>query len=80
MYEKSQKSWIKHLDFLILDLICIEIAYALSFEFRYLWFQGETENFWIMNPLSSTLHRQVAVLLIVFYIILALFRNTFPSA
>lgn len=77
MYEKSQKSWIKHLDFLILDLICIEIAYALSFEFRYLWFRGETENFWIMNPLSSTLHRQVAVLLIVFYIILALFRNTY---
>lgn len=33
MYEK-RSSWIKHIDFMILDLVCLELAYFLSFQIR----------------------------------------------
>ena len=31
MYKKSAEGWMKHLDFLILDLICLEFSYLLSY-------------------------------------------------
>lgn len=30
MYERQKKSWVKHLDFLILDLLCLEAAFYIS--------------------------------------------------
>lgn len=30
MYKKQKKSWVKHLDFLILDVLCLEITFYLS--------------------------------------------------
>lgn len=30
MYKKQKKSWVKHLDFLILDIICLEAAFYVS--------------------------------------------------
>ncbi len=30
MYKKQKKSWVKHLDFLILDLLCLEVTFYLS--------------------------------------------------
>ena len=30
MYKRQKKSWVKHLDFLILDIICLEIAFYSS--------------------------------------------------
>ncbi len=35
MYRKLNKSWLKHLDFEIVDLICIEIAFVIAFLFRH---------------------------------------------
>ena len=35
MYKKERKSWMKHLDFTILDIICLELAYALSYFMRF---------------------------------------------
>ncbi len=34
MNEKRNRGWLKHLDFLVVDLICIEAAYLLSYMFR----------------------------------------------
>lgn len=34
MYKKEQKSWIKHLDFTILDMLCLELAYGLAYLIR----------------------------------------------
>lgn len=31
MYKKQKKSWVKHLDFLLLDMICLEAAFFLSY-------------------------------------------------
>lgn len=35
MNEKKKKGWVKHLDFLVLDIICIQAAYLLAFWFRH---------------------------------------------
>lgn len=34
MYKRERKSWLKHLDFTILDIICLEIAYVWSYVMR----------------------------------------------
>ena len=51
MYKKNSKSWIKHLDFIILDLICIQIAFYISYILR----QGD----W--NPYDVPLYRNMAI-------------------
>ncbi len=35
MNEKRNKGWLKHLDFLILDLICIQLAYFIAYWYRH---------------------------------------------
>lgn len=34
MYKKQKKSWVKHLDFLLVDLICLETAFFISIYLR----------------------------------------------
>ena len=34
MYKKGVEGWMKHIDFIILDLLVLEIAYALAFYIR----------------------------------------------
>lgn len=34
MYKKERKSWVKHLDFTIADIVCLEIAFVVSYMFR----------------------------------------------
>ena len=31
MYRKDSEEWLKHIDFIILDLICLQIAYVLAY-------------------------------------------------
>ena len=31
MYRKDSENWLKHIDFIILDMICLQIAYVLAF-------------------------------------------------
>lgn len=35
MNEKRKKGWLKHLDFMIIDIICIQLAYLLAYWFRH---------------------------------------------
>ena len=39
MYNRGLKGWIKHLDFILLDLIVIELSFALAYSIRH---QGQT--------------------------------------
>ena len=36
MYKKGSKGWLKHFDFILLDMICLQIAFLLA----YVIFQG----------------------------------------
>lgn len=51
MYKKNSKGWAKHIDFIILDLICIQLAFYISYILR----QGE------FNPYSIPLYRNMAI-------------------
>ena len=31
MYRKDTEEWLKHIDFIILDLICLQVAYVLAY-------------------------------------------------
>ena len=41
MYKKQKKSWVKHWDFLLVDIICLEIAFFISYLIR---LSGEPES------------------------------------
>ncbi len=55
MYEKQKKSWVKHLDFLILDLLCLEVTFYLSCLIRL----GNLHN----EPTMSEYYNRLAILL-----------------
>ena len=31
MYRKDSEGWLKHTDFMILDMICLQLAYVLAY-------------------------------------------------
>ena len=35
MYRKNKNNWVKHLDFMILDLICLQVAFFLAYTLRH---------------------------------------------
>lgn len=37
MYKSAQQGWLKHLDFIILDAICAQLAFVLSYGWRFGW-------------------------------------------
>lgn len=37
MYRKKNSEWLKHLDFELLDIICMEIAFMLAYVLRHAW-------------------------------------------
>ena len=37
MYKREKKSWLKHLDFTILDIVCLQIALMIAYIMRLGW-------------------------------------------
>ena len=31
MYRKDSERWLKHIDFIVLDMICLQLAYVLAY-------------------------------------------------
>ena len=53
MYKRESGGWLKHYDFLLLDMICLQIAFLLSFVVLGRGF----------NPYSHILYRKMALYL-----------------
>lgn len=53
MYRRDRLSWLKHLDFIILDVICLQVAYVLAYRMCGVG----------VNPYRFVLYRSVAVFL-----------------
>lgn len=34
MYKEMIKGWVKHLDFMLLDILCYEVSFLLAFIYR----------------------------------------------
>ena len=53
MYRKDSERWIKHADFIALDMICLQLAYVLAYAISGYGF----------NPYNTIIYRNMAVFL-----------------
>lgn len=67
MYANRKRSWLKHLDFTILDLICLEIALIVAYGYRF-------DGAWVY---SDAYFSSVAGLLILFDIVIVFFTEPY---
>lgn len=67
MYKKSAQGWLKHWDFIFMDLICLQIAFAVA---CMLWL-GRA------NPYNDELYRNEAFILILCQVAVAFFGQSF---
>ena len=73
MYEK-RSSWIKHFDFMILDLICLELAYFLSFQIRNLGiaFARHETGYMQIGLSTASVHAKIVVLFLILDLLVVL--------
>lgn len=67
MYKKSAQGWLKHWDFILMDMVCLQIAFVISYITR----MG------IRNPYSDALYRNQAIVLIFCQIAIVFLGQTF---
>ena len=70
MNRKKKYGWWKHIDFMIIDLICIQIAYMASYFFRHDTLQLYRE---------TSLYAHVNILLIIIDLCYVLLRGTYKN-
>ena len=51
MYKKSSTGWLKHLDFMVLDIICLQLAFVMGYFLRHHSFK----------PYGSPIYRNEAI-------------------
>ena len=69
MYAKKSKSWIKHLDFIVLDVLCLHIAFMLGYMTRH----------GLVSPYSLDLYGAVAVVYTLADFAVLLMNNTMKN-
>lgn len=69
MYRKDYTGWIKHADFMLLDLICLQVAFVLAYSLSgYGW-----------NPYQNLLYRNMAVFIEIFDLVVLLAMGTLKN-
>ena len=69
MYRKGTPGWIKYLDFLILDIVCLHISYVLSF----------FAVFGISNPYGVPIYRNMIIAVSIIDIIVIICMEVFKD-
>ncbi len=72
MYKKQKKSWVKHLDFLIIDIICLEVAFYLSLFIRLGSELYKVEEIW-------SYYSKLAILLLLIDVCVAFFMEAYSG-
>ncbi len=70
MYKKSSSSFVKHLDFMIIDLLLLAGAYVLAFLVRHQWNIPR----YLFNPFI-----QFGIILLIVYILISLISNAYKD-
>lgn len=68
-------SWIKHLDFILIDLICINFSLYLAYLCRHIWYHNEFGY----NMYASNLYRALIIFVIVMHFCIAFFSNYYSE-
>lgn len=61
MFRKSSKGWLKHFDFIVIDLLSLQIAFAISYMLRH-GFHNPYENYLYRNMACFLVFADVAVI------------------
>lgn len=69
MYKKKAQGWIKHLDFMVLDLICLQISFLAAYFLRH----------GIVNPYDETLYRNMAIVMSLMDILVVIFFESLKN-
>lgn len=69
MYQRESKGWFKHYDFILLDLICLQMAFFLAYVIRGLGW----------NPYSHLLYRNMAIFVEAADIVVIFFFETLKN-
>ena len=69
MYSQKTKSWTKHLDFILLDLFCLQTAFILAYISRH----------GLQNPYAEPLYRSIAVIYILVDFAVLIMNRTMKS-
>lgn len=69
MYRKGFQGWLKHLDFIILNMICINLSYLLAYMVRH----------GFNNPYGNYLYRNMAVVIMLIDVLTAIFFESLKN-
>ena len=69
MYKKENNSWLKHIDFVILDILCLQLAFILAYEIRV------AKGIPYLNPL----YENMAIVLVIFQLLVSFFGESFSG-
>lgn len=69
MYKREKRSWMKHLDFTLMDIILLQAAYLLSYAIRFGWKWAYNED----------LYRDLAVMVILLHICIIFFTEPYKN-
>ena len=69
MYKKENNSWLKHIDFVILDILCLQLAFILAYEIRV------AKGLPYLNPL----YENMAFVLVIFQLLVSFFGESFSG-
>jgi len=69
MYRRDSKGWLKHLDFMILDLLVLQIAFVLSYTLHHDW----------KNPFEEPLYANMSLFLVLCDLIIIFFTEPFRN-
>ena len=69
MYKKASSGWAKHFDFILMDLICLELSYFLAYFIRY----GSIDLF------NNMTYRNMFIVLFLIQIFVAFFFESFKN-
>ncbi len=76
MYERNQKVWYKHLDFMILDFLCIEFSFILAYVIRI----NISDIIYSLNIIvHSEIHQRMFLYMALMHIVLALFAEPYSG-
>lgn len=67
MYVKSGKGWYKHFDFMLIDLVCVEVAFMLAYYIRH-------GQYFLMNV---NIYKELVMILIIFHIMIVFFMESY---
>ena len=76
MYQRNQKRWYKHFDFMLLDFLCMEISFCLAYIFRF----GMGHIFELVTGAESEmLYRRIMIVILGLHIALVLFISPYSG-